>query len=186
MDSQPSTSGCVAPKCYLCIKTLLRSRDRCTLQHHGAAEVNLKVLRFLLAYVAEEAVSVGEKQYLCKPCFSLIDKAARSLELAEESINKMRTQVLGESVLPIHLVAVERGSPVTSDRSSGSEEEAQGGGGAGRVMQDVNVTPRRAQLTPTKRKRRRNVTSPVALQKSRRTVGQASPTVVKVNFLSLF
>ena len=73
----------------------------------------------------------------------------------------MRAQVYGHSALPIHLVAVEseveRGSAVSSDRSSDSEVEVQGrDGDIGPSMEQATVRPTHVPVTPTKKKKKDN------------------------------
>ena len=189
VNERPSTSSgpSPVPTCYLCKTPLPMSRDRRTLDANSTAEMNRKALTFLQGYVTEVACPVGERRYLCKPCFSRIDKARRSVELAEVSINDMRAQVRGNSPSLIDLRAVEREieSSQTPEQSSDSEVEVQGGDGGSSDVRSVgskrgSFRPMNLNVTP------RTFTSPVTTHSSRRTIIQTSSPVVKVNSCCLF
>ena len=58
---------------YLCKTTLIQTRDQHTFHlRDSTADVNNKVGGFLQAFVLCQQ---GKTCYLCKPCFSLVDKA---------------------------------------------------------------------------------------------------------------
>ena len=87
------------PICAICCATLPSCSQRRSLNPEASA-ANKRVVDFLVSVVNPELELAGDAgtaggtriQYCCKPCFSKLERAERSLEAAKGFINELRSK----------------------------------------------------------------------------------------------
>ena len=77
----------------------------------SVSEQNRKAVSFIERFLTEVPISTQQsiRLYLCKPCFSRVDKARRAAEEAEKTINSLRVQVRGGSPAPVEFIVAAKG-----------------------------------------------------------------------------
>ena len=121
-DDHVDTSSSVTSACYICRSCLSSPKGRRTLD--SVSEQNRKTVSFIERFVAEVPISTQQsiRLYLCKPCFSRVDKARRATEEAEKTINSLRVQVRGGSHAPVVFIVAAKGDdPEDTPQSSSSD-----------------------------------------------------------------
>ena len=85
-DDHVDTSSSVTSACYICRRSLSLPKGRRTLDYFS--EQNRKAVSFIERFVTEVPISTQQsiRLYLCKPCFSRVDKVRRPAEEAEKTI----------------------------------------------------------------------------------------------------
>ena len=89
-DDHVVTSSSVTSACYICRSCLSSPKGRRTLD--SVSEQNRKAVSFIERFVTEVPISTQQliRLYLCKLCFSRVDKARRAAKEAEKTINSLR------------------------------------------------------------------------------------------------
>ena len=107
-DEHVDTSSSVTSACYIC-RSLSSPKGRRTLD--SVSEQNRKAVSFIERFVIEVPISTQQsiRLYLCKPCFSRVDKDRRPAEEAEKTINSLRVQVRGGSPAPVEFIVAAKG-----------------------------------------------------------------------------
>ena len=115
-------SSSSSPNCFFCATPLPISWQRRTLER-TAGELNRKVHDFLEVFITEGCLAAdGERRYVCKSCFTRVDKARRQVEASEKSINELRA--MSHTDLPlVKLIADDCDSQQPSDTDTDSFEE---------------------------------------------------------------
>ena len=172
-------SSSSSPNCFFCATPLPISWQRRTLER-TAGELNRKVHDFLEVFVTEGCLAAdGDCRYVCKPCFTRVDRARRQVEASEKSINELRP--MSRTDLPlVKLIAVDCDSQQPSDTDTDSSDER--GFRTGSKRRTPHVPPVDLSTSP---KRRRQNCSPGS-HEARRALFPTSITPVNERSHGLF
>ena len=146
-DDHVDTSSSVTSACYICRSCLSSPKGRRTLD--SVSEQNIKAVSFIERFVTEVPISTQQsiRLYLCKPCFSRVDKARLAAEEAEKTINSLRVQVRGGSPAPVEFIVAAKGDdPEDTPQSSSADVSP---------SHECHEPPSVSANTPTRRGRRR-------------------------------
>ena len=101
-DDHVDTSS-VTSFCYICRSCLSSPKGRRTLD--SVSEQNRKAVSFIERFVTEVPISTQQsiRLYLCKPCFSRLDKARRAAEEAEKLSTSLESRFVVVHLLQSNL-----------------------------------------------------------------------------------